>query len=150
MDVENTLTLHELNSIAGFGIRKVLPDTYWVIGELNEVRTTANGHCFVELVEKDKGSIPIAKARGTIWAANYARLRHRFVSETGREISPGMKVRVNVSVEFHELYGYSLNIHDIDSSYTLGDLYLRRREIIAHLTSRCFPLPCRASVSRPR
>lgn len=148
MDVENTLTLHELNSIVGFGIRKVLPDTYWVIGELNEVRTTANGHCFVELVEKDKGSIPIAKARGTIWAANYARLRHRFISETGREISPGMKVRVNVSVEFHELYGYSLNIHDIDSSYTLGDLYLRRREIIARLNqagvmdmNRELPLP---------
>ena len=110
IDSEETLTLYELNSIVSFGIKKVLPGSYWVVAELNEVRTASNGHCFVEMIDKDEGTNITAKARGTIWSNVYNRLRFKFVQETGRDIAAGMKVRVNVTVEFHELYGYSLNI----------------------------------------
>ena len=132
-ETAGTLTLYELNSIVSFGIKKVLPDSYWVVAELNEVRTASNGHCFVEMVEKDEGTNLIAKARGTVWSNVFTRLRRKFMQETGRDITAGMKVRVNVTVEFHELYGYSLNIIDIDSAYTLGDLYMKRKEIMLRL-----------------
>lgn len=133
IDSEETLTLYELNSIVSFGIKKVLPGSYWVVAELNEVRTASNGHCFVEMIDKDEGTNITAKARGTIWSNVYNRLRFKFVQETGRDIAAGMKVRVNVTVEFHELYGYSLNIIGIDSAYTLGDLYVKRKEILLRL-----------------
>lgn len=133
MNEEGTLTLKELNAIVRFGIKKVLPDAYWIVAEINEARVASNGHCFLELVEKDNDVIPVAKARGTIWASTFSRLRQKFVEEAGHDICPGIKVRVKATAEFHELYGYSLNIIDIDAAYTLGELYLKRKEIIRRL-----------------
>lgn len=131
---DNVLTLYELNELVRLGIQKMLPDSYWIIAELNEVRLATSGHCFIELVEKsNESSIPIAKARAVIWANIYNSLRLKFEDATGMSISVGIKVMIRVSVEFHELYGYSLNIIDIDPSYTMGDLYLRRLEILNQL-----------------
>lgn len=134
MSERETISLQELNLMVQFAIRRQLPDSYWITAELNEARVGSGGHCYIEFIEKnEKGNIPVAKARGNIWANNYRILSRKFEEQTGMTISAGLKVMVNVTVEFHELYGYSLNVIDIDPSYTLGDLFMKRQEIIRRL-----------------
>lgn len=131
---EQPLSLYELNALVKRGIRACLPDVYWVRAELSDVRSNYSGHCYVEFVQKDpRGNNLIAKARGTIWSPVYRLLKPYFEEETGQPFAAGIKVLVKVAVEFHELYGYSLTVHDIDPAYTLGDMARRRREILKQL-----------------
>ena len=128
------LTLYELNNLVRGSLERALPDEYWVQAELSEVREAYNGHCYLEFVQKgNNGRDLVAKARGVVWAGTYRLLKPLFERETGRPLSAGMKVLVRVSVTFHELYGYSLSVTDIDPAYTLGDLARLRREILARL-----------------
>lgn len=111
-----------------------LPDEYWVQAELSDVRANAVGHCYVEFIQKDpRTGTLVAKARGTVWANVYRLLRPYFERETGQAFAAGIKVLVRVRVEFHELYGFSLTVTDIDPSYTVGDIVRRRREILRQL-----------------
>ncbi len=131
---QQPLSLHELNGLVKRSIRSCLPDTYWVQAELSDVRVNYSGHCYLEFIQKDgSGNNLIAKARGTIWSNIYKMLKPYFEQETGQSFTSGIKVLVNVSVEFHELYGYSLTVLDIDPTYTVGDMERKRREIIRQL-----------------
>ena len=130
----SSLSLQELNSLVRKSIRTCLPDTYWVQAELSDVRANYSGHCYLEFVQKDaKSNALIAKARGIIWSNVYYQLKAYFERETGQAFVSGIKVLVKVSVDFHELYGYSLTVTDIDPTYTLGDMALRRKEILKRL-----------------
>lgn len=147
------LTLYELNARVRGTVENALQEPCWLQAELSEVRTAYNGHCYVEFAQKDaRGQSLVAKARGTIWAGTYALLGAYFERETGQRLAAGMKVLVRVAVSFHELYGYSLTVTDIDPAYTLGDLARRRREILRRLEeegilndNRALPLPVPAS-----
>lgn len=131
---ERTLSLYELNALVKRSINACLPDTYWVQAELSDVRSNYSGHCYLEFVQKEpRGKNLIAKARGTIWSNVYRLLKPYFEEETGQAFVAGIKVLVKVSVEFHELYGYSLTVQDIDPTYTVGDMARRRREILKQL-----------------
>ena len=131
---QQALSLHELNGLVKRSIRSCLPDTYWVQAELSDVRSNYSGHCYLEFVQKDaSGNNLIAKARGTIWSNIYKMLKPYFEQETGQAFTSGIKVLVNVSVELHELYGYSLTVLDIDPTYTVGDMERKRREILRQL-----------------
>lgn len=128
------LSLYELNNL----VRGVIADTFsqrfWIRAEMSDVRCNQNGHCYLEFIEKDSNNKTIiAKARGSIWSNVFRMLKAYFESETGQAFASGLKVLVQVSVEFHELYGYSLNVHDIDPSYTLGDQAKNRTLIIKQL-----------------
>ena len=127
------ITLLELNSLVRETLELSLPETYWVQAELSEVRVN-NGHCYVEFVQKEtRGNGLVAKARGTIWRNVFATLKPYFEKTTGQIFTAGIKVLVEVSVSFHELYGYSLSVVDIDPSYTMGDMARKRQEIIRQL-----------------
>ena len=130
-----TLTLYELNSLVHEVIEENFEEPYWVVGELNDVSTPAfGGHFYGELVQKDEASDHIvARARITCWARNYNIIRLRFQKEAGETLRKGLQVKLLVKVNFHEQYGYSLNVLDIDSTFTLGDLAKRRREILQQL-----------------
>ena len=131
---QQALSLYELNSLVKRSIRGCLSDTYWVQAELSDVRSNYSGHCYLEFVQKDaSGNNLIAKARGTIWSNIYKMLKPYFEQETGQAFASGIKVLVRVSVEFHELYGYSLTVLDIDPTYTVGDMVRKRREILRQL-----------------
>lgn len=131
---EQTLSLYDLNALVKRSITTCLPDTYWVQAELSDVRSNYSGHCYLEFVQKEpRGNNLIAKARGTIWSNVYRLLKPYFEEETGQAFVAGIKVLVKVSVEFHELYGYSLTVQDIDPTYTVGDMARRRREILKQL-----------------
>lgn len=131
---QQVLSLFELNRFVKQALHNHLPDTYWVQAELSDVRSNSSGHCYLEFVQKDTGGNHlIAKARGSIWSNIFKMLKPYFEQETGQQFASGIKVLVQVSVEFHELYGYSLTVLDIDPTYTLGDMARRRREIILRL-----------------
>ncbi len=128
------ISLYELNNLVRGVIANTFTQSFWIRAEMSDVRVAQNGHCYLEFIEKDsKNRNIIAKARGSIWANVFRLLKAYFESETGQAFSSGLKVLVQVSVEFHELYGYSLNVHNIDPTYTLGD-QARNRALI--LTTR--------------
>lgn len=128
------LSLYELNNVVRSTLELTLEDSYWVVAELSEVRVAGNGHCYVEFVQKEeKGGMLLAKARGNIWRNTYNLLAPYFEQETGQRLAVGLTVLVNVSVSFHELYGYSVTVLDIDPTYTLGAVAQRRKEILALL-----------------
>ena len=135
MSSENPLSLSCLNRMVRTAIEEQLPLKYWVTGELSEVRATSVGHCYIELVERDEATGEIsAKARGTIWSRVYSLLRPYFLEQTGREFSVGLKVLLQVSVNFHEVYGFSLDVCDIEPAYTIGDMARQRMLIVQRLT----------------
>ncbi len=134
METRPALSLVELNVLVKKSIKACLPDTYWVQAELSDVRANYSGHCYLEFVQKDsRGNGLIAKARGIIWSQVYSRLKPFFERETGQAFVAGIKVLVQVAVDFHELYGYSLTVVNIDPTYTVGDMARRRREILKRL-----------------
>ena len=130
-----TLSLLELNNRIRDALSEALPDTYWVRAEMSDVRVNASsGHCYLEFVEKNPQSGQlVAKVRGSIWARIFRMLKPYFEMETGQAFASGLNVLVKVSVEFHELYGLSLNVLDIDPTYTIGDMARKRMEIIRQL-----------------
>ncbi|MBQ8694635.1 MAG: exodeoxyribonuclease VII large subunit, partial [Bacteroidaceae bacterium] len=133
--MEEPLTLQGLNSMVRAAVSEALPSRYWVTGELSEVRETTAGHCYIELVQRDEATGEIvAKARGTIWARIYSLLRPCFLEETGQPFAMGLKVLLQVTVGFHELYGYALDVCNIDPTYTVGEMARRRQMIIKQLT----------------
>lgn len=128
------LSLYDLNALVRRSLEQCLPDEYWVQAELSDVRTNSTGHCYLEFIQKDpRSNNLIAKARGTIWANVYRLLKPYFEESTGQTFVSGIRVLVQVTVSFHELYGYSLTVQDIDPTYTLGDMARRRREILKQL-----------------
>ncbi len=134
MESNSPLSLAELNALVRRSLQTCFPDALWVQAELSDVRANASGHCYLEFVQKDaSGNSLAAKARGIIWAGTFARLKPYFERETGQAFVSGIKVLVKVTVGFHELYGYSLTVTDIDPTYTLGDMARRRREILERL-----------------
>lgn len=133
-ETPQSISLFELNNQVKSGIRELFPGNYWIVGEISEMNTNQSGHCYLELIEKKADSEQIiARAKATIWAFTFRMLRPYFESVTGQRLSTGIKILVQVSIEFHEAYGYSLNIKDIEPNFTLGDLTRKRQEIIKQL-----------------
>ena len=130
---ERHITLFELNSLVREAIEDALPMEYWVEAELSECRES-RGHCYMELIQKDeKTSTPIAKASAKCWANKWLTIRPYFERTTGQQLHAGMKVLLQVYPQFHEAYGFSWIVTDIDPTYTLGDMARKRQEIIQKL-----------------
>lgn len=131
---QKALSLYELNALIKQTLKSGLPNAYWIQAELSDVRYNATGHCYLEFIQKDTRTANlIAKARGTIWANVFKMLKPYFEESTGQAFVSGIKVMVQVTVEYHELFGLSLAVIDIDPTYTLGDMARKRREILLQL-----------------
>ena len=129
------LTLLDLNGRVKSTLLFEMPDAYWVQAEISSISPSSQGHCYLELVQKDtSGKTFLAKAKANIWRNTWLRLKPYFEAETGESLKVGMKVLLQVTVTFHEVYGYSLVVQDIDPTYTMGDMARRRKEIIDQLT----------------
>lgn len=136
MQSSEKITLYDLNLKVKEALSNSFSNQYWVIAEISEIKENNSGHCYLELIQKDEEQdYPKAKARATIWAYTYRMLKPYFETSTGRPLSSGLKVLVQVEVVFHEVFGYSLNITDIEPSFTLGDIEQKRRETIEKLIS---------------
>jgi exodeoxyribonuclease VII large subunit len=127
------LSLYQLNHLVRNTLEKELPAEYWVEAELSECRES-RGHCYMELIERDQqGATPVARASAKCWASRWQMLRPYFERTTGQQLVPGLKVLLKVSAQFHEAFGFSWIVSDIDPTYTLGDQARRRQEIIQQL-----------------
>ena len=130
-----TLSLLELNGRVKCTIQFEMPDSYWVQAEISSISPSGQGHCYLELVQKDAtGRSFLAKAKANIWRGTWLKLKPYFEAQTGETLKVGMKVLLQVTVTFHEVYGYSLVVQDIDPTYTMGDMARRRKEILEQLT----------------
>lgn len=127
-----SLSLSELSLLIEDAVRTNLDDTYWVRAEIASI-STRGGHGYLDLVEKADNGLFAAKSRATCWSTVYPMLSAYFQAETGSPLQAGMQVLVEVEVTFHAVYGLSLNIVNIDPSYTLGDLARQRQQTIARL-----------------
>lgn len=128
------LSLSELNSQIRRVLQDALPDECWVQAEISEIKTNASGHCYLELIEKSASGDQLkARNRAVIWSSVWLWLRMRFEEQTGTTLRPGHKILAKVTVHYHEVYGLSLTIVDIDPSFTLGEWAMRRQQIIQQL-----------------
>ena len=126
-------TLRQLNLMVRDAIEMHLPDEYWVEAELSECRENS-GHCYMELIEKDERSnTPVARASAKCWRQTWLMVKPYFERTTGQPLRVGMKVLLKVYAQFHEAYGFSWIVSDIDPTYTLGDMARKRQEIIRQL-----------------
>lgn len=139
MSADKHITLSQLQQRIKSVIEQGLPLPLWVVAEIAECKVNYSGHCYLELVEKTEAtdsrttnSVPKAQARAVIWRSQYAMLSAYFESQTGSRLAAGMKILAKVTVSFHELYGLSLQITDLDPSYTLGEVERQKQ-----LTIKC-------------
>ena len=123
----------------------------WVSAEVADLKVNYSGHCYLELIEKDHKSengVPTAQVRAVIWRSSYSRIAAYFEAETGQRLAPGIRILAQALISYHELYGLSLQITDIDSAYTLGEMEQQRQKTIARLQeegvwemNRAVPMP---------
>ena len=137
-DTARYITLSQLQQRIKAAVEQSLPLPQWVVAEISELKVNYSGHCYLELVEKSEPTrggapIPRAQVRAVIWRQQYAMLSSYFRSETGSALASGMKIMAKVVVSYHELYGLSLQITDLDPSYTLGEVERQRQMTIAQL-----------------
>lgn len=127
------LTLLQLNALVRQTIEQRMAAEYWVQAELAEVRES-RGHCYMELIEKDeRGNTPVARASARCWRSTWAMLQPHFERTTGQPLHAGMKVLLQVYPQFHEAFGFSWIVTDIDPTFTIGDMARRRQDIVRQL-----------------
>ena len=150
METHQHITLSELLQQVKGRMENAFPLPMWIVAEISECKQNSySGHCYLELIEKGgENGVPRAKAQANIWRNNYNRLAPYFESRTGQRLGVGIRIMVRVVVTFHEMYGFSLQITDIDPSYTIGEAELMRKQTIAQLQkdgvwdmNRELPLP---------
>lgn len=129
-----SISLSQLQALIRRGIDNAHPLPYWVTAEISELKVNYSGHCYLELVEKGgENHVPKAKVSAVIWRSSYPMIASYFQSMTGQELGAGLKVLVKAVVAYHELYGLSLQVTDIDPAYTLGDMAQQRQQTILRL-----------------
>ncbi|MFD2999552.1 exodeoxyribonuclease VII large subunit [Pontibacter toksunensis] len=135
VELHAPLSLHELHQQIREELEIAFPESYWVVAEVAQVTPDRRkGHCYLTLVDKgDDARQMLAQARATIWSSRYQMLGRYFEEKTGQPLKAGLKILFQASVRFHELYGLSLDIVNIDPNYTIGDLARQRQETLKRL-----------------
>ena len=128
------LELTELLARIKEGVEDAFPDRYWVKAEIGSWSPRANGHCFLNLTQSDRGK-PVADIRAMIWKWHFPQLKAFFEQETGQTLQAGITVLVRVQVSFSEMFGMSLFIDDIDPAFTVGEQALAKKKAIEKLTA---------------
>lgn len=131
---EQSLTLLDLQRMVRTTLESRFHEPLWISAEISELKLNRTGHCYLNLIEKGASDgAPRAEARAVIWRSTYTPLASMFEAATGATLQAGLRVLVRVVVSYHEIYGFSLQIIDLDPRYTLGEVERRRRETIARL-----------------
>ena len=145
------ITLLELQRRVRQCLGEQFPFPIWVSAEIADLKVNYSGHCYLELIEKAQGGnngVPTAQTRAVIWRSSYSRIAAYFEAETGQRLAPGLRILAQVVVNYHELYGFSLQITELDTTFTLGDMEQQRLQTIARLKeegvwelNRSLPIP---------
>lgn len=131
----NTPKIFTLQQVVS-SIRKTIDERYkqlyWVKAEMHKLNQFASGHCFPELLQKEDGKI-VAQISGSIWKHNFDRINANFIKVVKEPLKEDTTLLLQVKVSFHEMYGLSLQIMDIDPNYALGELQKERQETLKKL-----------------
>ena len=134
MSSRKTITLSQLQRQVKQTLTEQFALPVWVSAEISELKVNYAGHCYLELIEKgEDDAIPKAQARATIWRNRYPHLSSYFEAETGQPLTAGIRILAQVLVAYHELYGFSLQINDIDPAFTLGEMERQKNATIRRL-----------------
>jgi len=140
-------TLYEINNTVKFALDQTFPHACWITAEIADLKLNQKGHCYLELVEKKDGKT-IAQIKAAIWAYEFRKIAPKFQKAAGEALKQGMNILFLAEVTFHEVYGLSLSLKDIDPSYTLGEMARKKKEVIERLTkegvivlNKSLPLP---------
>ncbi len=132
--MKEKLSLTELQLVIKDSLYLALPDLYWVTAEISEIKENYNGHCYLELVEKHPDEVIIrSRVRAVIWNSRYRFIKSFFENSAGESLREGLKVLIRVKIEYHEIYGLSLVVNDIDPAFTIGEVALKRQQILKRL-----------------
>lgn len=130
----HSISLSELTQGIQEAISINFGEAVWIRAEISELHENANGHCYLELIERNpETDALLAKSKAACWASTYRMLKPYFESSTGQTLRAGLTVLIAVNVEFHSVYGFNLNIKDIDPTFTVGEIALRRLKIMQQL-----------------
>ena len=113
------IELAELTAVLKDGIEDAFPGQVWVKAEISGLSHKQNGHCYLDLSQSRKGMV-VAKVRGTVWATRWNYIDQYFRSVTGSSLGVGMEILCLAQVNFHPVFGLSLNIDEVDPEFTLG------------------------------
>jgi exodeoxyribonuclease VII large subunit len=128
-----TYTLLDLAESIGRMFSTHFNRTYWVKAEMNKLNHySQSGHCYPELLQKENGKT-VAEFKSILWKSDYERVNRLFLEQIKEPLKDGIKVLCEVSVIYSPQYGLSLRIHDIDISYTLGDIEAEKKAAIERL-----------------
>lgn len=134
MTMNDQLTLTDLQLLIKDSLYLSFPGFYWVVAEISEIKENYAGHCYLELIDKHPEEQNIrARVRAVIWNNRYGFVKSFFENITRESLKAGLKILVKAKIEYHEIYGLSLVITDIDPSFTLGEMAIRRQEIVKRL-----------------
>lgn len=132
--MNDKLSLTELQLVIRDSLYVAFPGMYWVTAEISEIKVNYSGHCYLELVEKHPDEVNVrAKIKGVIWSKRFRFIKALFENVTGESLNAGQKILVRAKIEYHEIYGISLVINDIDPAFTMGEMALKRQQIIRRL-----------------
>jgi exodeoxyribonuclease VII large subunit len=132
--MKEKISLTELQLLIRDSLYLSLPGFYWVVAEISEIKENYAGHCYLELIEKDPDEKNIkARIKAIIWSSRYGFIKSFFENFTGESLRAGIKMLVKAKIEYHEIYGLSLVVTDIDPSYTIGEMAVRRQQILKKL-----------------
>lgn len=113
----DTITLIELLQTIGQVVNTAPGLRFrWVVAEISDLRSSG-GHVYFQLVQKDANGQPVATMRANMWAGTVRSLSARYHEKMRQVLANGNEARVLVSANFHEKYGLSLNVSDIDPDY---------------------------------
>lgn len=130
--LEEHIRLSQLTTLIGDAITVHLSPSYWIVADVVELRENYSGHCYLNLAEKDEDKV-LAQCRASIWKPTYRMLKPYFESTTGQAFTSGVRVKIKVAVSFHNVYGLNLTVQDIDPTFTVGELTVRRQQILQML-----------------
>ena len=134
--MKNSISLYELNHQIARAVSERFASPVWVTAEIAQLGVASNGHCYLELIEKNANSgATTARCKAIIWANRWPLIKMTFEQGTGGQaLAAGIKVLIMAQVTMHEAYGFSLTITDIEPTYTIGEMQRKRQEIIRRLT----------------
>ena len=134
MSSRKTITLSQLQRQVKQTLTEQFALPVWVSAEISELKVNYAGHCYLELIEKgEEDAVPKAQARASIWRNRYPHVSTYIEAETGQPLTAGIRILAQVLVSYHELYGFSLQINDIDPAFTLGEMERQKNATIRRL-----------------
>ena len=132
--MNDRLSLTELQLLIKDTLYLAMPDMYWVVAEISEIKVNYAGHCYLELIEKNPEEKNVkARIRAIIWSSRYRFIGTFFENTTGEALKTGMKILVKARIEYHEIYGLSLLISDIDPAFTIGEMAIKKQMVLKKL-----------------